>query len=60
MTIQQLLSSLTAEYPDLAEYLAAEAEGSKYLVIVERHIVGSSHELRDGDEVLVVAPVAGG
>jgi molybdopterin converting factor small subunit len=60
MTIRDLLSILVSEYSDLREQLRAEREGSNYLVIVDRRIVGSSYELRDEDQVLLVAPVAGG
>jgi molybdopterin converting factor small subunit len=60
MTIRDLLSFLTTQLPGLAGYLTAEAEGIKYLVIVQRRIVGFSHELQDEDQVLLVAPVAGG
>ncbi len=53
-TVQTLLELLTVEHPDMERALGF------VMVAVNRKTVESEHKLKDGDEVSVFPPIAGG
>jgi MoaD family protein len=57
-----LLQALTGRRAGLAAHLLNGAEGKRpsLLVFVNGRFVHDGHALRDGDEVLLMTPIAGG
>ena len=60
MTVEQALEGLAARIPALRDHLSPGKMNQSFIVMAGGRIAGAGSPLADGEEVLLLPPIAGG